>query len=133
MSSNAEHVDRSREQPRAAPWATVWLAVALASLAACSPGAPDASSQASTPQNVTLTAQQRQSIRLLTVELSSYRTTITTTAVVDFDRDRATTVLAPFSGSVTRVPVAPGEHVAAGQALAMVNSPDFTIAVGAYR
>jgi cobalt-zinc-cadmium efflux system membrane fusion protein len=82
---------------------------------------------------VTLTAQQRQSIRLLTVELSSYRTTITTTAVVDFDRDRATTVLAPFSGSVTRVPVAPGEHVAAGQALAMVNSPDFTIAVGAYR
>src|SRR6185437_12397984 len=64
---------------------------------------------------------------------SSYRTTITTTAIVDFDRDRATTVLAPFSGPVTRVPVTLGDHVALGQALAMVDSPDFTVAVGAYR
>ncbi|HEX4050135.1 MAG TPA: efflux RND transporter periplasmic adaptor subunit [Steroidobacteraceae bacterium] len=133
MITNAEHCDRSPELPWAARWATVWLAVALAWLAGCSSETPDASPQASTPQNVTLTAVQRQSIHLLTVEPSSYRTTITTTAVVDFDRDRATTVLAPFSGPVTRVPVALGDHVAAGQALAMVNSPDFTIAVGAYR
>jgi membrane fusion protein, heavy metal efflux system len=64
---------------------------------------------------------------------SSYHTRITTTAVVDFDHDRATPVLAPFSGPVTRVLVALGDHVSAGQALATVNSPDFTIAVGAYR
>jgi cobalt-zinc-cadmium efflux system membrane fusion protein len=133
MITNAEHVDHSSELPWAVRWATVWLAVAFTSLAGCSSGTPDASPQANTPQNVTLTAVQRQSIHLLTVEPSSYRTTITTTAVVDFDRDRATTVLAPFSGPVTRVPVALGDHVAAGQALAMVNSPDFTIAVGAYR
>jgi len=111
-----------------------WLAaIALAALAGCSAAGPDAAPQASTPQNVTLTQAQRSSIHLLTLEPSSYRTTITTTAIVDFDRDRATTVLAPFSGPVTRVPVTLGDHVALGQALAMVDSPDFTVAVGAYR
>lgn len=109
------------------------LAVVLASLAGCSSTTPDASQQASTPQNVTLTAAQRTGIHLLTVEPATYRTSITTTAVVDFDHDRSTPVLAPFSGPVTRVMVTLGDHVAAGQALAMVNSPDFTTAVGAYR
>jgi cobalt-zinc-cadmium efflux system membrane fusion protein len=52
---------------------------------------------------------------------------------VDFDHDRSTPILAPFSGPVTRVMVALGDHVTAGQALAMVNSPDFTTAIGAYR
>ena len=109
------------------------LAVVLASLAGCSSATPDANPQASTPQNVTLTAAQRPRIHLLTIEPATYRTSITTTAVVDFDHDRSTPVLAPFSGPVTRVMVTLGDHVAAGQALAMVNSPDFTTAVGAYR
>ena len=109
------------------------LAAALLSLAGCSSAAPDANSQASSPQNVTLTAAQQTSIHLLTVAPVTYRTSITTTAVVDFDHDRSTPVLAPFSGPVTRVLVTLGDHVAAGQALAMVNSPDFTTAVGAYR
>lgn len=109
------------------------LAVVLASLAGCSSATPDANPQASTAQNVTLTAAQRTSIHLLTIEPATYRTSITTTAVVDFDHDRSTPVLAPFSGPVTRVMVTLGDHVAAGQALAMVNSPDFTTAVGAYR
>ena len=109
------------------------LIVALAALlAGCSSATPDAN-PAGTPQNVTLTAAQRASIHLLTVEPATYRTSITTTAVVDFDHDRSTPVLAPFSGPVTRVVVTLGDHVAAGQALAMVNSPDFTTAVGTYR
>ncbi|HEV2441066.1 MAG TPA: efflux RND transporter periplasmic adaptor subunit [Steroidobacteraceae bacterium] len=109
------------------------LAVVLASLAGCSSATPDANPQASTPRNVTLTAAQRTSIHLLTIEPATYRTSITTTAVVDFDHDRSTPVLAPFSGPVMRVLVTLGDRVAAGQALAMVNSPDFTTAVGAYR
>ena len=116
-----------------APHATIALTLALASLAGCSPATPDANSQANTPRNVTLTSAQRTSIHLLTVAPATYHTRITTTAVVDFDHDRATPVLAPFSGPVTRVLVALGDHVAAGQALATVNSPDFTTAVGAYR
>ncbi|HEX4023298.1 MAG TPA: efflux RND transporter periplasmic adaptor subunit [Steroidobacteraceae bacterium] len=82
---------------------------------------------------MTLTRTQRQSIHVVTVELVSYRTSITTTGVVDFDHDHATVVLAPFSGPVTQVLVTLGDHVAAGQSLARVNSPDYTSAVGAYR
>ena len=109
------------------------LTVALAwLLAGCSSAKPDAN-PGGTPQNVTLTAAQRTSIHLLVVEPATYRTSVTTTAIVDFDHDRSTPVLAPFSGPVTRVLVTLGDHVAAGQALAMVNSPDFTTAVGAYR
>jgi membrane fusion protein, heavy metal efflux system len=109
------------------------LAIALALLAGCSSAASDPSSQAGTPRNVTLTAAQRTSIHLLTVAPATYRTSVTTTAVVDFDHDRSTPVLAPFSGPVTRVMVSLGDHVSAGQALATVSSPDFTTAVGAYR
>ncbi|HEV2269035.1 MAG TPA: efflux RND transporter periplasmic adaptor subunit [Steroidobacteraceae bacterium] len=113
--------------------AAACFAATLASLAGCSSATPDDDSQASTPQNVTLTAAQQKSIHLLAVAPVTYRTSITTTALVDFDHDRSTPVLAPFSGPVTRVLVTLGDHVAAGQALAMVNSPDFTTAVGAYR
>ena len=119
--------------PRAGRSTGAWLIIALAALTGCSSGTPDANPQAAGPQNVTLTAVQRASIHLLTVAPATYRTGITTTAVVDFDHDRSTPVLAPFSGPVTRVLVTLGDHVAAGQALAMVNSPDFTTAVGAYR
>jgi cobalt-zinc-cadmium efflux system membrane fusion protein len=118
-----------------AAWLTIAIAVtwALASLAGCSSRTPDANSQAGTPRNVTLTTAQRTSIHLLTITPVTYHTSTTTTAVVDFDHDRSTPVLAPFSGPVTRVLVTLGDRVAAGQALAMVNSPDFTTAVGAYR
>jgi cobalt-zinc-cadmium efflux system membrane fusion protein len=128
---------RGAVPPRAGRPGAAWLALALnaawALLAGCSPAAPDAGSQAATPRNVSLTAAQRSSIHLLTAEPASYRTSITTTAIVDFDHDRSTPVLAPFSGPVARVLVTLGDHVAAGQALATVNSPDFTTAVGAYR
>lgn len=119
--------------PRAALLTGAWLAAALASLTGCSSATPDASTQAATPQNVTLTPAQRTSIHLLTVAPAVFHTSIVTTAVVDFDHDRSTPVLAPFSGPVTRVLVTLGDHVTEGQALALVNSPDFTTAVGAYR
>lgn len=119
--------------PRAGRLTGTCITIALASLAGCSSASLDPDSQAGTPQNVTLTAAQRASIHLLTIAPGTYRTSITTTAVVDFDHDRSTPVLAPFSGPVTRVMVTLGDHVAAGQALAMVSSPDFTTAVGAYR
>lgn len=119
--------------PRAGRLTGFWLILALVSLAGCSSRTSDPASQANTPQNVTLTAAQRGSIHLLTVGPATYRTSITTTAIVDLDHDRSTSVLAPFSGPVTRVMATLGDHVAAGQALAMVDSPDFTTAVGAYR
>ena len=50
-----------------------------------------------------------------------------------FDGDHSTEVLAPISGPVSRILVEPGDHVAAGDPLAYVASPDFAAALGAYR
>lgn len=117
------------------PSVTGWTLAALlaaAILAGCS-GKPQPAQSATTPHDVTLTKVQQQSIQVITVEPTQYRDAITTTGVVDFDRNHATDVLAPFSGPVTRLLVTLGQKVAKGQALALVDSPDFTTAVGAYR
>ena len=81
---------------------------------------------------MTLTPAQRQHIQLYTVALSHFRKTVETTGTVDFDNDQATSVLAPFSGPVSRLLVEPGQRVAQGQPLAMVESPDFAAAISAY-
>ena len=86
-----------------------------------------------TPTNVTLTAAQRQNIKLYTVASSSFDRTIETTGVVDFDNDQATSVLAPISGPVSRLVVSPGDKVKKGDPLAYVDSPDFATAISTYR
>lgn len=107
---------------------------ALMSVAACSSKAePQATASADTPQNVTLTSAQREHIHLLAIARSSFHRGIETSGVVDFDHDRATQVLAPFSGPVIEVLVSQGEKVKQGQPLARVDSPDFAAAAGAYR
>ncbi|HEY9512422.1 MAG TPA: efflux RND transporter periplasmic adaptor subunit, partial [Rhodanobacter sp.] len=117
--------------PRAIVFAVLLTALALGG---CSTNADDvAQAPATTPHAVTMTAAQRAHLRLYTVVPSDYRRTIDTTGVVDFDNDRATSVLAPFSGPVARLLVAPGDKVKKGQALAIVDSPDFAQAMGAYR
>jgi cobalt-zinc-cadmium efflux system membrane fusion protein len=101
-------------------------------LAACSPKT-DAGAQVPAPAgNATLTAAQREHIRLYTVTASQFRKTIESTGVVDFDNDQATSVLAPFSGPVSRLLVSAGDKVRKGQPLAVVESADFAAAVGAY-
>lgn len=107
---------------------------ALAGLAGCSPhSGGQAQPAAPAARNVTLTAAQRQNIQLYSVAPSKFRKTIEATGVVDFDNDHATSVLAPFSGPVSRLLVSPGAHVKKGDALALVDSPDFAAAVSAYR
>ena len=100
-------------------------------LAGCSKPEQTAS-PSSTAGEATLTAAQRRNIRLDTVEPSSFRGSTETTGVVDFDNDQATSVLAPFSGPVSRLLVSTGQRVAKGEALALVESSDFSAAVGAY-
>jgi len=106
---------------------------ALLSLVGCSPKSDDAKqADSQTVSNVTLTDAQRQHIRLYTVAASRFHKTIETTGVVDFDNDHATSVLAPFSGPVSRLLVAPGDHVGKGAPLAVVDSPDFAAAISAF-
>jgi cobalt-zinc-cadmium efflux system membrane fusion protein len=107
-------------------------AVALG-LAGCSSHHDNANTSSATASNVTLTQAQLRHISLYTVAPSSFHHSISTTGVVDFDQDQATAVLAPFSGPVSRLLVAPGDVVKQGQALATVASPDFAAAVATYR
>jgi cobalt-zinc-cadmium efflux system membrane fusion protein len=95
---------------------------------------PDDSAQAAavTASNVTLTAEQRQHIQLYTVAPSMFAKTVETTGTVDFDNDQATSVIAPFSGPVSKLLVSAGDRVSKGAALAVVDSSDFAAAASAY-
>jgi membrane fusion protein, heavy metal efflux system len=115
-------------------FAACMLMVAITALIGCTAKVDSAPQPAAaTPGNATLTAAQRQNIRLYTVEPSAYNKVIDAAAVVDFDNDQATGVLAPFSGPVARILVSPGDRVKKGDPLAVVSSPDFATAVSAYR
>jgi cobalt-zinc-cadmium efflux system membrane fusion protein len=106
----------------------------LVSIAACSPKADvNPPTPSVTASNVMLTPDQRRNLRLYKVVQSAFRKTVETTGVVDFDNDQATSVLAPFSGPVSRLLVSLGQHVKLGAPLAVVDSPDFAAAIGAYR
>ncbi len=103
-------------------------------ITACSPKADvNPPAPTVTVNNVKLTPEQRQNIHLYKVTPSTFRKTIETTGIVDFDNDQATSVLAPFSGPVSRLLVSLGERVKQGAALAAVDSPDFATAFSAYR
>ncbi len=117
-------------------WGAVAAGLAMTALvmaAGCSGKAhDDAQPTAMTPANVTLTPDQRKSIHLYTVAPSQFHKTVDATGAVDFDNDQATSVLAPFSGPVTRLLVSVGQRVRKGEPLAEVDSPDYAAAVGAY-
>lgn len=113
---------------------TVIALVAVAAcLAACSAKTDNEPQPLSTINNVTLTTAQHQNIRLFTVAAAKFHKTIDITGVVDFDNDQATSVIAPFSGPVSRLLVSPGDQVKKGEPLAAVDSPDFAAAVSTYQ
>jgi cobalt-zinc-cadmium efflux system membrane fusion protein len=121
-----------KTESRSMSGAVAMAMMALAAISGCSPKDDSKSQTAETPADATLTAQQRQHLRFYTVAQSRFHRTIDTTGVVDFDNDQATSVLAPFSGPVTKLLVSPGEKVRKGQPLAMVDSPDFAAAASTY-
>lgn len=112
---------------------SVVLGAVVFGLAGCSSHATNSGEAADTASNVTLTQAQLRHISLYTIAPSSFHKSVDTTGVVDFDQDQATAVLAPFSGPVSRLLVAPGDVVKKGQPLATVASPDFAAAVATYR
>ncbi len=98
------------------------------------PAAPaTADTAAAKPHNLTLDPTQRQKIRLEKVAPSAFHRTIETTGTVAFDQNRATQVLAPISGPVSRILAEVGARVGRGQSLAIVASPDFAADVSALR
>jgi cobalt-zinc-cadmium efflux system membrane fusion protein len=106
---------------------------AVLTFSGCTSGADTNQTAVTSATNIRLTTAQRQNIQLYTVVTSRYRRTVETTAAVDFDNDQATSVLAPFSGPVSRLLVSQDDEVAKGQPLAIVDSPDFASAMSAYQ
>jgi membrane fusion protein, heavy metal efflux system len=115
----------------------LWLATALIAAAwvtGCSGKADEARPAAPADLgNVRLSDAQRGHIQIYDVQSAAFYRTIETTAVVDFDNDQATSVLAPFAGPVSRLLVSLGQQVKKGEALATVDSPDFAAAISAYQ
>src|ERR1700733_8074471 len=111
----------------------IMLSAIVAAAGCSSQTAGNSPASPTTASNVTLTAVQRQRLQVETVAPTTFRRSIDTTGVVDFDNDQATSVLAPFSGPVSRLLAALGERVRQGQELATVSSPDFAAAFAAYR
>jgi cobalt-zinc-cadmium efflux system membrane fusion protein len=108
------------------------IAALCVQLCACSPK-PEAEAKPIAPDgSVILTPAQRLHIQIMTVGEGAFHKAVDAPGVVDFDNDQATSVIAPFSGPVTRLLVNPGDHVHKGQPLAYVASADFSAAVGAY-
>jgi cobalt-zinc-cadmium efflux system membrane fusion protein len=85
------------------------------------------------PATMSLPREQRDRIRTEIIQPATFSRTIEVTGMVAFDSDRATLVIAPISGPVSRLLVTVGDKVKAAQPLALVTSPDFAAAVGAYR
>src|ERR1035438_120389 len=113
---------------------TALVAAAVASFTGCSSKVDNnAQTPSVTVSNVTLTAAQREKIKLYTVAPEKFHKATETTGTVDFDNDQATSVLAPFGGPVSKLLVNPGDKVKAGDPLAEVDSPDFAAAISAYR
>jgi membrane fusion protein, heavy metal efflux system len=112
---------------------TVAALLALCLAAAGCSDKTDTAPAAAANGNVRLTPEQRQNVRLFKVVSAKFHRNTETTGVVDFDNDQATSVLAPFSGPVSRLLVGLGERVKMGDPLALVDSPDFAEAISAYQ
>jgi cobalt-zinc-cadmium efflux system membrane fusion protein len=107
---------------------------ALLWITACTPKADSTPpAAAETSSNVKLTKAQLEHIHIYTVAVSAFRKTVEANGTVDFDNDQSTSVLAPFSGPVSRLLVSLGQQVKRGEPLAVVDSPDYAAAISAYR
>jgi cobalt-zinc-cadmium efflux system membrane fusion protein len=115
-------------------WVAAAATTAAVAIAGCSQPGNGAPQTASTvPNNVKLTDAQRQHIHIYGVAPSKFHKTTVANGVVDFDNDQATSVVAAFSGPVTKLLVSPGDRVKKGDPLAEVVSSDFAAAIETYR
>src|SRR5260221_1353645 len=113
--------------------ATLALGSVLAGCSGQAEARDDAPKQTSAGGTVELDAAQRARIKVETVESRSFNPSIATTGTVAFDGDRSTQVIAPISGPISRILVAPGTHVERGQPPALGVPADFAAAVAGER
>jgi cobalt-zinc-cadmium efflux system membrane fusion protein len=79
-----------------------------------------------------LTADQTTHIQIYTVSQAPIARTLRLSGAVAYNGFRTTPVITQVGGPVSRILVAPGEHVKAGQPLLFIISPDYSVLRSAY-
>jgi cobalt-zinc-cadmium efflux system membrane fusion protein len=85
------------------------------------------------PSAFRVTDEQRAKLKIVTLSSENFRPTLEVTGTVSFNGDKSTQVLSPVSGPVSKIVTTLGANVTAGEALALVASPDFAADVATYR
>jgi len=80
----------------------------------------------------TLPSDQMSHVQIVTVEPGSLPRTLRLSGAVEYNDFKTTPVITQVGGPVSRVVVAPGEHVKAGQPMLYVASPDYSLLRSAY-
>jgi membrane fusion protein, heavy metal efflux system len=111
--------------------AAIAFAITVAGCGAKKDAAPPVATLNDT--SITLTAAQRSQIGTEKVDQKSFNPELVEKGTVNFNGDKSTQVIPAISGPVSRILVNPGDSVVAGQALALVASPDFAANVAAFR
>jgi membrane fusion protein, heavy metal efflux system len=80
----------------------------------------------------TLAQDQMSHVQVVTVQPTKLTRTLRLTGAVAYNAFKTTPVISQVGGPVSRILVVPGQHVAAGQAMLEVSSPDYSQLLDSY-
>ena len=80
----------------------------------------------------TLSQDQMSHVQVVTVQPTKLTRTLRLTGAVAYNAFKTTPVITQVGGPVSRILVVPGQHVAAGQAMLEVSSPDYSQLLDSY-
>ena len=89
-------------------------------------------STASTAKLFTLSQDQMSHVQVVTVQPTKLTRTLRLTGAVAYNAFNTTPVITQVGGPVSRILVVPGQHVAAGQPMLEVSSPDYSQLLDSY-
>ena len=89
-------------------------------------------STASTAKLFTLSQDQMSHVQVVTVQPTKLTRTLRLTGSVAYNAFKTTPVITQVGGPVSRILVVPGQHVAAGQPMLEVSSPDYSQLLDSY-
>jgi cobalt-zinc-cadmium efflux system membrane fusion protein len=85
-----------------------------------------------TPRLFTIPEDQMAHVQVVTVQPTTLTRILRLSGAVAYNAFKTTPVITQVGGPVTRILVVPGEHVAAGQPMLEVSSPDYSQLLDAY-
>jgi len=89
-------------------------------------------SSSATPQLFTIPSDQMSHVQVLTVQPSTLTRTLRLTGTVAYNSFKTTPVISQLGGPVSRILVAPGDHVKMNQPMLEVSSPDYAQLLDGY-